>query len=84
MAAAQQLVLWSELVLALLLRTKVGAPAVGTTGGMVIVTITAAVADGTASRIDTVGNLGDLIRIKPMYAFRGKADVRRMSLNVRS
>ena len=68
MAAAQRLVLWSELVLARLLRTKVGTPAVGTTGGMVIVTITAAVADGTASRIGTVGNLGDLIRIKAPLA----------------
>jgi len=67
-AAAQRLVLWSELVLARLLRAKGGAPAVRTTGGMVIVTITAAVADGTASRIGTVGNLGDLIRIKAPLA----------------
>jgi hypothetical protein len=35
---------------------------------MVIVTTTAPVADGTASRIGTVGDLGDLIRIKPSLA----------------
>jgi len=53
-AAVQRLVLWSELVLALLLRTKVGAPAAVITGGTAIVTTTAAAADGIASRVDIV------------------------------
>ena len=57
-------VLWLGQVPVLLLRAKVGAPAVVIIGGMAIVITMAAAADGTASRIDIAVNPLALNRLR--------------------